>query len=402
MSLWLAPSVPARARSRVFAEAIICLFAIVRPGDVSGQMGSFEVNAGLSYSLPPSSVAATETPYFNLGAGLLAPIGLNGTWFLAGAAGLSLVSDGASWISAATGANWSFVIADPLYLDLGAGAEVFSVGEPYPYQAVQVEGEPVARLELGATTVRLVGWGGVGRSLVQPVQGSQGGTGGPMGGMGREPKVDTDLWSWGGRLEAYHRIAGTEPRAGVEAYASAQGSYLGGRVGIRYGVLDTLWDLDFGWWDTPTGADVRFSASVIVPVGPDVSVRAFGGRYGPDPLLDTPVAGSAGAAVSWTVSRFSGTSPEVYEIVQGPRPLVRFRLDAGDASVVVVVGDFTEWEQVPMVRQGEVWETELEIEPGVYQFGFRVDDEWYVPSDAFGFTIGEWGIPQATLVVPVS
>lgn len=230
-----------------------------------------------------------------------------------------------------------------------------------------------------------------------------------MGGMDREPKVDTELWSWGGRLEAYHRIAGTEPRAGVEAYDSPQGSYLGGRVGIRYGMLDTLWDLDLGWWDTPTGAEVRFSASVIVPVGPDVSVRGFGGRYGPNPLLDTPVAGSAGASVSWTVSRFSGISPDAYEIVQGPHPRVRFRLDAGDpdsgdlaaAAVVVVIGDFTEWEPVAMAHRGGRWEIEIEIEPGVYRYGFRVDDQWYVPADAGGITTDDWGNPQATLVVPV-
>ncbi len=365
-----------------------------------GQAGSLEVEAGASYSLPPASVAATETPYINLGARLQIPIGQSSSWFLAGASGLSLISDGASWISAVTGANWSFVVSDPVYVDLAASAEMFSVGEPYPYRAALIEGEPAVRLELGATTIRVAGWGGAGQSWVRPVSRQAGGTGGSMQGPLYLPEIATNLWSWGGRLEGYHRVAGTEPRASLEAYTSPQGDYVGGRVGVRFGLLYGLWDLDFGVWDTPTGSDVRFSAGLIVPVGPNISVRANGGRYGPDPLLDTPVAGSAGAVVSWTVSRFGEPRSELYDIVPGASPTVHFRVEAGEATTVTLIGGFTGWEEVAMVRSGETWEVELEIEPGMYRFGFMVDATWYVPEDADEMTVDEWGMAQATLIVP--
>ena len=400
MSLPLTPGLRVRARYREVAVTIFCLWAVVFPVELPAQAGSFEVNAGASYSLPPASVSATETPYLNLGARLLMPIGQNSSWFLAGASGLSLKSDGASWISAVTGANWSFVVSDPVYIDLAASAEMFSVGEPYPYRAALIEGEPAVRLELGATTLRFAGWGGAGQSRVRPVSRPPGGSGGSMHGPDHLPEIATDLWSWGGRLEGYYRVGGTEPRASAEAYTSPQGDYLGGRVGIRFALLRSLWDLDFGVWDTPTGSDIRFSVGLIVPVGPDLSIRANGGRYGPDPLLDTPVAGSAGAVVSWTVSRFGEPRSELYDIVPGASPAVRFRVEAGEATAVTLVGGFTDWEEVAMVRSGDTWEVELEIDPGMYRYGFMVDSTWYVPEDADEMSVDEWGVPQATLIVP--
>ena len=372
------------------------LSAFLSAGHLMGQEGSLRLDAGASYSLPPASVTATSTPYLHLGGDLRVPIGSDAGWFLAGATGLSLESAGASWFSVLTGASAAFAVTGPLYIDLAASAEMFKVGEPYPYRAALLQGEPALRLELGASTLRIAGWGGVGRSWVQPV-------GGPMQGTRPGNEVESDLWSWGGRLSAYHRLGAVEPRAGLEVYTAPQGDYLGGWVGVRFEVFQSLWDLNLGLWDTPTGSETQFGIGLVVPIGRDFSAQANFGRYAPDPLLDTPAAGSAGALVSWTAARFGESQPRLYEIdYSSVPPSVRFTLEAEGASTVALVGGVTGWEEVPMVRSGTVWTVTLEVEPGIYRFGCEVDGTWYIPEDADGKTVDEWGVEQATLVVPQS
>jgi hypothetical protein len=201
-------------------------------------------------------------------------------------------------------------------------------------------------------------------------------------------------------MAVYHRFAGVEPRAGLEAYTAPQGDYLGGWVGVRFTMLRGLWDLNLGLWDTPTGSELQVGVGLVVPIGRNLSGLANLGRYAPDPLLDTPAAGSAGAVLSWTVTRFGESRPGLYEVDPSVPPSVRFVLEAEDATNVALVGGFTEWEETAMVRSGGFWAVTLEVEPGMYRFGFVVDGAWYVPEDAVGKTVDEWGVEQATLVVP--
>ncbi len=60
----------------------------------------------------------------------------------------------------------------------------------------------------------------------------------------------------------------------------------------------------------------------------------------------------------------------------------------------------TAWDGIPLLREEDDWIIELPVERGVQRFGFLVDDEWYVPSDAPGRGRDEWGGEQATLIVP--
>jgi hypothetical protein len=357
------------------------------------QEGSLRLDAGASYSLPPASVTATSTPYLHLGGDLRVPIGGAAGWFLAGSTGLSLESAGASWFSVLTGASAAFAVTGPLYIDLAASAEMFKVGDPYPYRAALLQGEPGVRLVLGASTLRIAGWGGTGRSWVQPV-------GQPIQGPRHPVEVESDLWSWGGRLSAYHSFAAVEPRAGLEIYTAPQGNYFGGWIGVRIVMLGSLWDLNLGAWDTPTGSETQLGLGLVLPVGQDFSVQANIGRYAPDPLLDTPAAGSGGAMLSWTAARFGDSGHRLYEIDATGSPSVQFSLQAEDAESVAVVGGFTGWERVAMARAGDTWVVTLEVEPGIYRFGFEEDGLWYVPEYADGRTVDEWGIEQATLVVP--
>ena len=56
-----------------------------------------------------------------------------------------------------------------------------------------------------------------------------------------------------------------------------------------------------------------------------------------------------------------------------------FRYAAPAATSVMLVGDFTEWQQGALVMQkGEdgVWTTELKLPPGKHSYLFIVDGEW--------------------------
>ncbi len=364
--------------------AALIAFGPCAPGTAWCQSGGLLLDAGFSYSLPPASVTAESTPYLFLGGRLGLPIGDRASWSLSGATGLSLVSDGSSWVSLGTAAEGSIPVSGPLWLDLSLGGEFFSVGDPSPYDAALLEAEPAARFAVGATTVRLVGRGAIGRSRVS---------------LDRRQEIVTDLWSWGGRLEFWHRLRAFEPRLRLEGYTAEQGDYYGVGAGVRFAIGGSLWDLDLGLWDTPTGSEFLFALGLFLPLGPDLAFRGNGGRYAPDPLLDTPAAGSAGAFLSWSAARFGDEQPGIYRIEEGAPAHVSFHLDAPHATVVELVADFLEWEPLSMLRGDDGWGVTVSVEPGLHRFGFLVDGTWYLPDEVQGRTMDEWGREQATLVV---
>jgi 1,4-alpha-glucan branching enzyme len=56
-----------------------------------------------------------------------------------------------------------------------------------------------------------------------------------------------------------------------------------------------------------------------------------------------------------------------------------FRFTAADATSVLLVGDFTQWQQRPVpMRKGKdgVWMATVELAPGKHSYRFIVDNEW--------------------------
>ena len=57
-----------------------------------------------------------------------------------------------------------------------------------------------------------------------------------------------------------------------------------------------------------------------------------------------------------------------------------FELNAPDADHVMLVGDFTNWQEspIPMKRKGKngIWQASLPLRPGTYGYRFLVDDQW--------------------------
>lgn len=388
-----------RRRAAVVVAPLVAV--LVAAGGARAQEGALVLDAGASWSLPPATSIAESTPYLNLGIRLGVPIGASGWGFLAGSGGLAAQDSGASWVSVLGGIGTGIGLGGPAFLDLAASGEAFSVGDPWPYRGVLGEGEAALRLELGRTTARLAGWGGIGSSETEVLETFTRTTRRGTYTYERGSVIASDLWSWGGRLELAWAAGRWRPWAGLEAYDAPQGSYAGGRAGVGFEAGSVIWDLEGGVWDTPDGAEGFVTARVAVPVGPRLAARASGGRYGPDPLLDLEPAGGAGAGLSWTVARV-GPRPDAAT----PAPAsaagggTSFSVEAPGASVVTLAGDFTEWDEVPLRREGDAWTTTLRLEPGVYRYAYRVDGTWHVPEGASGRTRDEWGNPVATLVVP--
>jgi 1,4-alpha-glucan branching enzyme len=56
-----------------------------------------------------------------------------------------------------------------------------------------------------------------------------------------------------------------------------------------------------------------------------------------------------------------------------------FSIMAPSARTVVLVGDFTNWQENPIQMEkadGGVWSTSVELTPGTHQYRFIVDGQW--------------------------
>jgi hypothetical protein len=211
--------------------------------------------------------------------------------------------------------------------------------------------------------------------------------------------VTSNLWAWGGGVELGERIGDVAPRLAVEMYDSPQGAYVVGRLGLEVRPPSGSLYVEGAVWDTPDGSELVLIAAFRVPTGGRYTFVASGGRYGPDPLLDSPPAGGIGAGVGLELARIGPTPELTWEIVDDGRQALILALRAPGAERVECIGDFTGWEEVPMLKDGDVWRVTLPVDPGVQHFGFFVDGEWYVPSQAPGLTEDEWGEAQATIIV---
>ena len=368
-------------------------------GRVCAQESSLSLDFGASYSLPPAGGTGIASTYANGGLRLAGSFGYGGYYHAAGLGGLALSEEGASWGSVLAGVGWVQPLSATLAVGLAATGEAFTVGDPVPYQAAFAVAEPDVRFAFGGTSVRLSGYGGVGTSEVTVTRTFVRDTRlGPRVFEVGFP-VTSDLWAWGGGAEFGQRLGVLTPRLAVEGYDSPQGTYGVARLGLEVRPEGGVVYLEGAVWDTPDGTEFVLFAGLQVHTGGRSSVVASGGRYGPDPLLDAPAAGSLGVGVSLELARFGPTPELAWQVLENGDLTLVLALEAPGAASVECAGEFADWERIPMRREGDVWRVEIPIAPGAYHFGFFVDGEWYVPSEAPGLTEDEWGESQGTIVV---
>lgn len=358
------------------------------------------LDLGASYSLPPAGGVGVASTYANGGLRVAGPFGSGGFFDAGAVGGLALSAEGADWGSLFVGGGWLQPVSNSASLGIAVMGEAFTVGDPAPYRAAYGAAEPEVRLRFGDTLMRLYGYGGLGTSEVTTVRSIVRDTRfGPRVFEVGFP-VTSDLWAWGGGAEIGYDFGRLAPRIAVEGYDSPQGPYVVGRLGLEVRASEGALYIEGSLWDAPDGEDFVIFAGLRVRTGARSAFRASGGRYGPDPLLDSPAAGSLGAGVSLELARF-GPVPELgWEILERTPPVLSLVLSAPGASSVECAGTFSGWERVPMLRDGDFWRVALPVTQGVHHFGFFVDGEWYVPEEAPGLTVDEWGEPQATVFVP--
>ena len=357
------------------------------------------MDLGASYSLPPAGGTGVASTYANGGLRLGGYFGAGGYFHAAGTGGLALSDEGASWASLLAGGGWLQPISRNVSLGLAVTGEAFTVGDPVPYRAAYAIAEPEVGFTFGGTLISLRGYGGLGTSEVTVIETFVRDTRFGQRVFQVGFPVASDLWAWGGIAEVGQRLGAFTPRLAVEAYESPQGPYVVGRLGLEVRPEAGTFYLEGALWDTPDGEEFVLIAGVRVRTGRGSTILASGGRYGPDPLLDSPAAGGLGGGVNLELARFGPVPDLSWEVRNnGERTLV-LAVKAEGARSVECVGEFTDWEAVPMLRDGDVWRVTLPITPGTHHFGFLVDGAWYVPPDAPGLTEDEWGEVQATILV---
>jgi hypothetical protein len=345
------------------------------------------VDAGVSHARPPAGVDIEPATYALLGGRFIA-----GPAFGSVYGALATDPDVADWVGGRLGAWFQTSGSGTLNWAVTAIASAFTLGEPTPYKAATARLIPEARLNVGRTTIALRGYGGLGQSDV--------------GDRGTMPtsSVVSDLWMYGGGLELSQQVESSQVWAGLDAYSSASGSYFAGYAGLVASVSPALIGLGFRLWETPGDPELELDFSLSIPFGSRWSSQIVAGRSGPDPLLGSPAAVDGSLVVSWTAwgtpPALRAESDAIVRLNGGTPASAVFRLELDAAESVSVLGSFSDWEEIPMRRQGNVWVAEVPVEPGLYYFGFLVDGEWYVPEDAPGRVTDDFGRMNATLVVP--
>lgn len=79
-----------------------------------------------------------------------------------------------------------------------------------------------------------------------------------------------------------------------------------------------------------------------------------------------------------------------------------FSFNAPAALSVLLVGDFTQWQQHPIPlkrKRGGVWQTTVPLEPGTHHYRFMVDGEWRDDPECTLHLANPYGSQNAVRVV---
>ncbi len=365
-------------------------------GAASGQTSEISLEVGGSTVSPPAGVEGEKADF------LVA--GLRGFRFSSGGSGVSAsffmgrALDDGSGGDFFSGDLWGGAfkpLADGWSLGLEGRGFGFRVEEPFPYRSIGGEGGPTLRLSRPAYSATLRGIVGGGWSETELER------------TGRQPSeiVQDELWRYGGTGEFLAGKDGILAGISLGIHESSGGTYrsTGLRVLASWGGSALEARLDA--WDTPAGFEGTGGIAFIIPFG-GWSARGFAGRTEPDPLtLAEPGGGSGGVLLG---RRLFGKDPlppprpPLHKVVERTAEIttVEIFMDGPrDAGQIDLIGDFTLWEPVPMVRDGSKWRVRLNIPPGTHHFGFLADGTWYLPEDAPDTVPDEWGRRNATLVI---
>lgn len=334
-----------------------------------------------------------------------------GSLFGAVRGGLSTTDETAGdWAVGSLGGRWLFPLGGGIAVGATVSGQAFRVDPPTFFEAVTGRLQPELRWSSSRVSLSVRGEGSLSRteSQTRTSTGGGGGVPGLPGPTDPEPtatRVTTDLSQLGGEA----RLAVEAGPASIwlrgEAVDGDLGTYEAGGVGASLSTGPFHWNARVAYWNTPTDEEVVGGLRLSVPFGGGWSASGEGRRRAPDPLLGTPASADLAATLRKEFTFTVDAPRPLYEFgreTADGRRMVDFRLRRPDADSVAVVGDFSDWEPVPMERSDGTWRASIPVAPGLYHFGFRVDGEWVVPARASGVVSDDWGRQNATVVVPGS
>ena len=132
------------------------------------------------------------------------------------------------------------------------------------------------------------------------------------------------------------------------------------------------------------------SAQAAIWVSSQLAAVAGGGREPAQPTRGLPARsfGSLGLMLAyWPIPR--GIVPvetpaslvHAFELRPAGTALQRLTARIGGVESVEIMGDFTDWAPIPLIRRGrDLWELLLPLNPGVHQINLRIDGgQWIAP-----------------------
>lgn len=355
-----------------------------------------ELEVAASHARPPAGLVGDPATYLTgalhwLHTGRFTAFGGVG-------AGIGADENAAGWISAYGGTHLERVLSPAVTAGLDASAVGFRLDRADAYRVAALRFEPLLRIGAGPTRFTLQLHGGVGRAISRV----------------EDVDFDEDLWSAGGALRLERDVGRHRFGLVAAAWDTRTGSFAsaGGSVETWLGTARA--EVEARVWSIPDeDATGTVQLRLDIPLTRLLSGVAAAGRSDPDPLLAVRPGTFASGGIRWNVlATLVPPPPALIELLPA-RGAVRFTVAAEDVAVngtddpaaavtsVELLGDFTEWQPVPLRQAGQGrWNVELPIGAGVYHFVFRVNGELWLPSTAPGRGRDEWGRPTATLVVP--
>lgn len=194
----------------------------------------------------------------------------------------------------------------------------------------------------------------------------------------------------------YSRFADLEGAMHWEYAALELSAHTGYRFGESYDV-----NPDSRRWAAAT-ATYWITSQVAAVIG--------GGRLPASPMRGIPARNYASFGMVFAYSPVSrGTVPvvrtamvrsfDIHPIAPG---MEKITVRVGGVESVEVMGDFSDWQPVPMIRHGrDLWDLTLAMEPGVHRLNVRIDGGPWLPPpsmptlrDAFSGEVGMVVVPE--------
>jgi hypothetical protein len=382
---------------------LLVLLACAAPR-VQAQRVSVWLDAGASSTRPPAGIAGEDAAYGTLGARLEAQLTpglqLNAT----GQAGAGARAEDGRWLYGEASALLR-QSAGPVRLLLDATGFGVRYHEPFTYDAQALRVQPgvsiplgPARLSARADVLRGAWSSTITSEPVLPLPG------GPLD----ETHNEGDLRVDGAEVTVGFGRARVALELGAHVHDATNGVLDGRYRGVSAAAAVPLGQVDvFAGLTAQRAVDedeLGFHAGGVLSVNERVQLVGALAQPVTDRVFGTRTGLGISLGASLLIGRAAPPAPRrLVEIgaATGVRRSVHVRLERSDLTRVAIAGSFNAWVPVAMERSGDGWTIALSLEPGTYQFAFRLPDgTWFVPEDAQGIVDDGFGQQNATLVVP--